>query len=69
MFHRAESSEYSYHVEEKAVLVKYSFCVSVTWTMQKRGRWECVRTCKTEQEARKEKTKVGVLEREGIPTR
>lgn len=45
VFYRAESSEYSYHVEEQAVLVKYSSCVSVTWTMQKRGRWECVRVC------------------------
>lgn len=37
--------------------------------MQKRGRWRCARTRtrKTEQEARKEKTKVvGVLECEGI---
>lgn len=37
VFYRAESSEYSYHVEEQAVLVKYSSCVSATWTMQKRG--------------------------------
>lgn len=30
VFYRAESSEYSYHVEEQAVLVKYSSCVSAT---------------------------------------
>lgn len=54
MFYRAELSEYSYHVEEQAVLAKYSSCVPITWTMKERGR---VR----KQEARKERTKVGLL--------
>lgn len=63
MFYPAELSEYSYHVEEQAVLAKYSSCVPVTWTMKKK-EGECVEA--KEQEARKERRKVGLLECEGI---